>query len=168
MKRGGILSILTKELVKNAVNLVTPVITQLINGTPEKKGIYVVITDPDKPYKKKTVFEKAILWEGSVGEGREFQVFAAGKAQVVWRTGKQSILTETGISLLPEEKDCVWSGSAMATFDTKTLIVAVSGLREHQDGYVAKLILATIELMIAQTIQTLKDNGEGIFQIKKE
>lgn len=161
------MSLLTEALVKNAVDLVTPVITQLINGTAEKKGIYIVVTDPDKPYKKKTVLEKAILWEGSVGEGREFQAFAAGKAQVVWRTGKQSILTETGISLLPEEKDCVWSGSAVATFGAKTLIVAVSGLREYQDIYVAKLILATIELMIAQTIRTLKDNGEGIVQIKK-
>jgi len=55
----------------------------------------------------------------------------------------------------------------VTTFDSKTLIVAVSGLREYQDGYVARLILATIELMIAQTIQTLKDNGEGIVQIKR-
>jgi len=167
MKRGGILSLLTEELVKNAVDLVTPIITQLINRTSGKKGVYIVVTDPNKPYKKKTAFEKAILWKDSVGDGEEFQVFAAGKAQVVWRTGKQSILTETGISLLPEDKDCVWSGSAVTTFDSKTLIVAVSGLREYQDGYVARLILATIELMIAQTIQTLKDNGEGIVQIKR-
>lgn len=146
-------------IAEEAVALLRPIITTMIEKTSGKKGVAIVVAMGES----KDFDDDVIVYEGCIKDGDEFRQFALGKAKVSWRTKAPSGYITSNYPMMLKPGDCVWQGSAVESMDEFKVVVATSGLSAYQDEAVSYMLITAINMFIAADIRKISENG-GIVQ----
>ena len=147
--------LLTKDIFTQAVEIVTPSIEKMISlGIIHKSDIYISAPDPTKPYGNCSYADYADieLFYTSFGSPKiKTLAVARSKAEVVWRTGYDSLYVQQFMPHLLMKGDTKWGGGIVLN----GIIVAVSGLEEYYDIFVARSIAAACHALIARDMREI-------------
>ncbi|WP_299689090.1 hypothetical protein [uncultured Vibrio sp.] len=143
-----------KDIVMDAVEVVTPSIERLFERT-NRKELHIVVMNPHlKPWE--ATFEEAILFETSLGNPESwtipFNQLAKKKAQQAWRESTSNVqLQQLHPSALREE-DLLFYGS----FVYGNIVVACSGVEQWYDMLISSWIALAVEQLTMHEYQTQK------------
>lgn len=142
------------DIVKDAVELVTPAINELFKRT-NRQQLHVVIMDPRlKPWE--STFSEAILYETSFGEPSEwtipFDQLAKKKAQQAWRNSGANVTHQTLHTASLRDDDLLFYGS----FVYGDVVVACSGVEQWYDMLISGWIAVAIEQLCMSEYQNNK------------
>lgn len=144
---------LTKELVDQAIELVTPVITALFQGPAERNHLCIMVRDPTREAEPVgLVVEKRF---GKIDEWQhEYGKYARGKALVAVRHRRDvsTIFASTNPDVYLEDGDPLYIGGVYMTDDQLQVIlgmsfavaVGTSGVQEALDEAISRMVGAMI------------------------
>jgi hypothetical protein len=148
---------ITTDLVQEAVDMVKPTIVDLLRSgrTGEWKSLFLVVGLQGL---------ELFLWEESFGEPRQewkypFDKIAKEKAKQCMRTGM------TGRTLFRDAPWLIKPGDTRyvgGVYDAG-LVVAASGLQDHFDEMIARMILAAIQGLCRDEISKIQDDDPDFF-----
>lgn len=138
-------ALLTQVEAAKAVEMVLPAVQTLMGqGVLKRHHLHIVVLDPaftpaDLPVG--VWREKAILYEHSLGDPKEWQkpydMFARSKAFLSWRYGLPTQVIQTRCPHLLEAGETAYYGSAVSD----GLVVGVSGVQPYYDQMIASWVL---------------------------
>jgi|WetSurMetagenome_2_1015567.scaffolds.fasta_scaffold60328_3 hypothetical protein len=144
---------LTKELAAQAIDLVRPIIEKMVaTGVTAKPGdLKIVVLDSTKVYGTCNFAEAIVVDIGNGAPKEKYTAVARSKANIVWKTGKDSLYVQQFEPQLLEGGDTKWGGGIIQN----GIIVAVSGLEEWADIFVAKMVAAACSALIAKQMRVM-------------
>lgn len=147
-----------KGLVTTAIGLVAKSIGDVmtIGAWDDNPGVSIVVLDPTVPYSPTGVLpvlvQKTFSVNGCVEQiERLFLDTARNKANVCWRTGKDTLEVVHLHPCLLLGGDTKWPGGIVRG----GLAVAVSGLKWEYDVLVAEMVAASIHAHVASVMRAI-------------
>ncbi|OCH16027.1 hypothetical protein A6E05_17420 [Aliivibrio sp. 1S165] len=142
------------DIIKDAINLVSPSIQNLF-GRTNRNQLHIVVMDPRvKPWESN--FEDAILYEHTIGQPEEwiipFDQFSRNKAKQAWRNQRANIQNQTAQTASLKEDDLLFYGS----FVHGDIVVACSGVEQWFDMLVSGWVAVTFEQLCLAEYQRCK------------
>ena len=156
------MEIITKELVRRAVEFVKPAVKKILDVEDTTWGprwVEGLVKIPGLEERLSFTLGKITKWNPTWGETISFGRIAAAKLQVVEREGvNTSILVATKPWKL-EKGEYLYSGGAVRD----GICVAVSGAKGRTDEAIAEMIISAITMLaFLETEKRLKEGQEQI------
>ncbi len=153
-----------KTLAEEAIRVIRPAITVLLNEKAKRRDMHVVVMDPTKkPWE--TGFEEAILYECSFSDKSNWEnpydELARAKAKQAWRDGKGNMHKHLNAPATLSSGDVTFYGS----FEYEGVIVAASGIEPWFDVLVSGWIVLTVQQLAQDWYQRFKCENPSAFYI---
>ena len=150
--------LLTKELAREAVELVLPSINAVLDGRGKRRYFHIVILDPTvKPWNGS--FEDAILYEYSIRKDEwdnDYDSVARSKAYQSWRSQggyPNLIIQEMGPASLQ-----AGDRQGTSSFEWYGLIVAGSGIQGWLDFMIAGWVALACQMLAREEAEKLRSD----------
>ena len=153
-------ALLTKQLVAEAIEIVTPSITRLLQSRGKRNAFHIVVLDPTvHPWDG--TFERAILYEHSINRedwDKDYARIARSKAYQTWRDARHvpNIVThELGPASLEQGDAEAWS-----SFSWYGLTVGGSGVQRWFDFLISGWVALTCQMLARDEAETVRNDPQ--------
>jgi hypothetical protein len=148
-------TIFNQEVAEKGLELTMPIINDWLKERKKVKGFAVVVAAGfRKQDELNEGIENYLLLEKTLGHSDEdISRYALGQARLSWRTRGDSNTIVKRYPELMRKGDCLYDGAIIHVIDDFSLVVSVSGgEKEHQNEYIARLILDSILYVVKDAV----------------
>lgn len=150
--------ILTEEIAREAIEIITPMLADKILGSEVAGGrqnLHIVVLKPGSD---------EILYEESFGDDRSawrhpYDEIARAKARICQRTGMVGRTLQKDAPWLYEPGDTRYVGGVIEN----GLVVAASGLQDYLDEMISWMVLSAIQGLCRDYIAKIPDDAPDFF-----